>query len=45
MGLRNTFSSVVGSQQYLRAIYSIDAAAITEGVCAKLGAATKFLSR
>jgi transketolase len=44
MGLRNTFSSVVGSQQYLRAIYSIDAAAITEGVCAKLGVATKFLS-
>jgi transketolase len=44
MGLRNTFSSVVGSQQYLRTIYSIDAAAITEGVCAKLGAATKFLS-
>ena len=37
MGLRNTFSSVVGSQQYLRRVYSLDAAAITRIVSAKLG--------
>ena len=28
IGLRNTFSSVVGSQQYLRNVYSLDAAAL-----------------
>ncbi len=37
MGLRGTFSSVVGSQAYLRRIYSLDAQAITETVTAKLG--------
>jgi transketolase len=37
MGLRNTFSSVVGSQQYLRKVYALDAAAITRTVTAKLG--------
>jgi transketolase len=37
MGLRNTFSSVVGSQKYLRTIYSLDAAAIARTVSAKLG--------
>lgn len=37
MGLRNTFSSVVGSQQYLRKVYSLDSAAITRTVRAKLG--------
>lgn len=36
MGLRNTFSSVVGSQQYLRGVYSLDAAAIARTVSAKL---------
>ena len=39
MGLRNTFSSVVGSQQYLRKVYSLDAAAIARTVSAKLGIA------
>lgn len=37
MGLRNTFSSVVGSQQYLRKVYSMDAESITRTVTAKLG--------
>lgn len=37
MGLRNTFSSVIGSQQYLRTVYSLDAAAITQTVSARLG--------
>lgn len=37
MGLRNTFSSVVGSQQYLRKVYSLDAAAIVRTASAKLG--------
>ena len=37
MGLRNTFSSVVGSQQYLRKVYSLDACAIARTVSAKLG--------
>jgi hypothetical protein len=36
MGLRNTFSSVVGSQQYLRKVYHLDAEAITRAVSAKL---------
>jgi transketolase len=39
MGLRNTFSSVVGSQQYLRKVYSLDAPAIARAVSLKLGAA------
>ena len=37
MGLRNTFSSVVGSQQYLRKVYALDAAAIARTVVARLG--------
>jgi transketolase len=36
MGLRNTFSSVIGSQQYLRKVYSLDAAAIVRAVSTKL---------
>ena len=36
MGLRNTFSSVIGSQQYLRNVYSLDADAITRLVSARL---------
>jgi transketolase len=35
MGLRNTFSSIVGTQQYLRKVYSLDAAAICAAVSAK----------
>jgi transketolase len=41
MGLRNTFSSVVGSQQYLRKVYSLDAASIARIVLAKLGIAVE----
>jgi len=37
MGLRNTFSSVVGSQQYLRKIYSLDAEAIARTVSVRAG--------
>ena len=37
MGLRNTFSSVVGSQKYLRSFYSLDADAIIRTVSMKLG--------
>jgi transketolase len=37
IGLRETFSSAVGSQAYLRRLYSLDARAITESVTAKLG--------
>jgi len=37
MGLRNTFSYVVGSQTYLRTVYSLDAASIVRTVFAKLG--------
>ena len=44
MGLHNTFSSVVGSQQYLRAVYSLDAASITRTVSAKLGIDAEVLS-
>lgn len=40
IGLRNTFSSVVGSQQYLRKIYSLDAASISRAVLAKMGIPT-----
>ena len=36
IGLRNTFSSVVGSQQYLRNVYGLDAEAIARAVSAKL---------
>jgi len=38
MGLRDTFSSVVGTQQYLRKVYGLDAAAITRTALAKLAA-------
>lgn len=38
MGLRNTFSSVIGSQKYLRKIYSLDADSIIETVLTKLKA-------
>jgi transketolase len=44
MGLRNTFSSVVGSQQYLRQVYSLDASAIARTVCARLGIAIPALA-
>jgi transketolase len=44
LGLRNTFSSVVGSQQYLRKVYSLDAAAIARAVCAKLTIAIPALA-
>ncbi len=44
MGLRNTFSSVIGSQKYLRKVYSLDAASITRTVSAKLGIAAEILS-
>ena len=43
IGLRNTFSSVIGSQAYLRTIYSMDAKSITQTVCAKLGIAAEVL--
>jgi transketolase len=36
MGLRNTFSDVIGSQSYLRQVYSLDAAAIARTVTNKL---------
>ena len=36
MGLRNTFSSVVGSQQYLRRVYSLDAPSIVRAVSVRL---------
>jgi transketolase len=44
IGLRNTFSSVVGSQQYLRKIYSLDAAAIVRAVSTRLAAAVPALT-
>jgi transketolase len=44
MGLRNTFSSVVGSQQYLRKVYSLDAPSIVRAVSAKLGVALPALA-
>lgn len=44
MGLRNTFSSVIGSQKYLRMVYSLDAGAIIRTVSAKLGIAAEVLS-
>jgi transketolase len=44
MGLRNTFSSVVGSQQYLRKVYSLDAAAIARTVSTKLAIAMPTLA-
>ena len=44
MGLRNCFSSIVGSQMYLRQVYRLNAAAITENVLAKLGIVSKVSS-
>jgi transketolase len=44
MGLRNTFSSVIGSQKYLRTVYSLDAPSIIRTVSAKLGIAAGILS-
>lgn len=38
IGLRAGFSSVVGSQQYLRTVYSLDAAAIARAVSDKVSA-------
>ncbi len=45
IGLRNTFSSVVGSQEYLRTVYSLDAASIVRTVSVKMGIAEEALSR
>jgi transketolase len=39
MGLRNTFSSVIGTQQYLRKVYSLDADAIARTVSSRLSMA------
>jgi len=39
MGLRDTFSSAVGSQQYLRKVYSLDASSIARAALSRLGAA------
>jgi transketolase len=44
MGLRNTFSSVVGSQQYLRKVYALDAHSIVRAVSVKLRAALPTLA-
>jgi len=44
IGLRDTFSSVVGSQKYLRKVYSLDAASIARTVCVKMGVAPGVLS-
>jgi len=45
MGLHNTFSSVVGSQQYLRTVYSLDAASIVRTVGMKLGTSIRTAMR
>jgi len=37
MGLRNTFSAVIGTQAYLRHVYGLDAASIVHTVRTKLG--------
>jgi transketolase len=44
VGLRNTFSSAVGSQQYLRKFYALDAGAITRTVSARLGVSVPALA-
>jgi transketolase len=44
MGLRDTFSSVVGSQQYLRKVYALDAPSIARTVSSRLGVATPALA-
>ena len=38
LGLRSTFSSVVGSQAHLRKVYGLDAASIADAALARLGA-------
>jgi transketolase len=40
VGLRGGFSSIVGSQQYLRKVYSLDAASIAQTVARKFRIAT-----
>ena len=45
IGLRNTFSSVVGSQKYLRTIYGLDADSIARIVSLKLGIASEVAPR
>ena len=44
MGLRNTFSSVIGSQNYLRKVYSLDAQSISRTVATRLGVVAGALS-
>ncbi|MGC1460904.1 MAG: transketolase C-terminal domain-containing protein [Terracidiphilus sp.] len=44
IGLRNTFSSVVGSQNYLRVVYSLDAATIIRTVSARLGVKVEVIA-
>lgn len=44
IGLRDTFSSVVGSQKYLRGVYSLDAEAIIRTVSSKLSIETSVLA-
>ena len=44
MGLRDTFSSVVGSQQYLRKVYSLDAPSIARAASSRLGIAIPALT-
>jgi transketolase len=44
MGLRDTFSSVVGSQQYLRKVYSLDAPSIARVASSRLGIAIPALT-
>ena len=44
VGLRNTFSSVVGSQRYLRQVYSLDSAAIARAVSTKVAVAAPILA-
>jgi transketolase len=41
MGLRDTFSEVIGSQSYLRKVYSLDATAICRTVAEKLTVGSK----
>ena len=44
MGLQDTFSSVVGSQQYLRKVYSLDAPSIARAASSRLGIAIPALA-
>lgn len=43
IGLRDTFSAIVGSQKYLRSIYSLDANAIVRAVTTKLGISSEVV--